>query len=391
MPPVLDPVATPTEYPYFDEHHKLFRDTVKKFAQNEIAPNAEKWDHEGLFPTELFKKGADLGLFGIRLDPKYGGSGMDWWASAAYYEGMSYTYSGGVNMGFMVQSDITLPALQELGTEEQKEEFLAPAIVGDMIACLGISEPGGGSDVAAMKCFAREDGDHLIIKGQKLWITNSPRADFIILGVRTGPDVHKNVSLVIVPTKTPGFSVGKSIHKVGMMCSDTGELFFDDVRIPKKYILGEWNKGFYYIMNNFQGERLAASLGAVYSMERALELAMNYGLERHAFGQPIRKNQVWKHRFAELYTEVEASKWLVYRALDLLNRGVPCVRETTMAKLHSTDLCQKVMYECMQIFGGFGYTTEYPIGRMWRDSRLHTIGAGSSEIMKEILAKIYKI
>ena len=318
MTPVLESVAAaPAEYPYFDEHHKLFRDTVKRFAQNEIAPYAEKWDHEGLFPTELFKKGADLGLFGIRLDPKWGGSGMDWWASAAYYEGMSYTYSGGVNMGFMVQSDITLPALEDLGTDEQKEEFLKPAIEGDMIACLGISEPGGGSDVAAMKCFAREDGDHLVIKGQKLWITNSPRADFIILGVRTGPDVHKNVSMVIVPTKTPGFSVGKNIHKVGMMCSNTGELFFDDVRIP--------------IMHNFQGERLAASLGAVYSMERALELAMNYGLERHAFGQPIRKNQVWKHRFAELYTEVEASKWLVYRALDLLNRGIPCVRETTIA------------------------------------------------------------
>ncbi len=391
MSTTIAPPEMRAVFPPFEREHEMFRDEVKKFALKEIAPYAEDWDHRGEFPKELFKKAGDLGIFGIRLDPKYGGAGADWWMSAAYFEGISYTTSGGVNMGLMVQSDITLPALDELGTPEQKEEFLRPAIAGDAIACLGVSEPGGGSDVAAIKTWAREDGGDLVIKGQKLWITNGPRADFIILAVRTAEDAHKGVTFVLFPTKTKGFSVGKPIHKVGMMCSDTGELFFDDCRIPKRYILGEMNQGFYYVMRNFQGERLAAALGAVFSMDRALEFAMSYGLERSAFGQPVRKYQVWKHRFAELYTEVEASKWLTYRALDLFNRGIPCVKEITMAKLHSTDLCQKVMYECMQIFGGFGFTTEYPIGRMWRDSRLHTIGAGSSEIMKEILAKQFKI
>lgn len=378
-------------FPPFQEEHAMFRDTVKKFALSEIAPYAEEWDHAGIFPKELFKKAADIGMFGIRLDPAYGGAGADWWMSAAYYEGLSYSTSGGVNMAMMVQSDITLPVLDELGTPEQKAEFLKPAIAGDLIACLGVSEPGGGSDVAAMKTWAREDGGDLVIKGQKLWITNGPRADFIILGVRTGQEVHKGISLVLVPTKAKGFSVGKSIHKVGMMASDTGELFFDDVRIPKRYVLGEFNRGFYYIMHNFQGERLASALGNVYGMERGLEFAMKYGMERQAFGQPVRQFQVWKHRISEMYTEVEAAKWLTYRATDLMDRNVPCVKEITMAKLFTSDLSQRVLYDCMQIFGGFGYSTEYPIGRMWRDARLHTIGAGSSEIMKEILAKQFKI
>ncbi len=386
-------IATETkaEFPYFTEEHAMIRETVKRFARNEIAPHSVEWDHAGSFPRELFKKGADLGLFGIRIDSEWGGSEQDWWASAAYMEGMSYSENGGVNMAFMVQSDLTTPALQELGTREQKEEFLKPAVAGDLIASLGISEPGGGSDVAAIKTHARIDGGDLVISGQKLWITNGTRCDFIVLAVRTAEDRHKGISFVLFPTKTKGFSVGKKLDKVGMLSSDTAELFFDECRIPKRYVLGEMNRGFYYIMENFQGERLAAALGALYAMDRMIEFAMNYGLERSAFGNPIRKNQVWKHRFAEHLTAIEAGRWLCYRALDLMNRKQKCVREITMAKLYTTDLCQKVAYDCMQIFGGFGYTVEYPIGRFWRDMRLHTIGAGTSEIMKEILAKDYKI
>jgi citronellyl-CoA dehydrogenase len=380
-----------TEFPYFGEEHHLIRDTVKKFALAEIKPYGADWDDAEEFPVELFKKGADLGLFGIRLDPKWGGSGLDWWATAAYMEGMSYTENGGVNMAFMVQSDITLPALEELGTHEQRQEFLKPAISGDFIASLGISEPGGGSDVAAMTTRARMDGGDLLISGQKLWITNGVRADFIILGVRTGEEGHKGISLVLLPTKTKGFSVGKKLKKIGMKSSDTAELFFDECRIPKRYVLGEMNRGFYYIMENFQGERLAAALGALYAMDRMIEAALNYGQERSAFKSAVRKFQVWKHKFAEHLTAIEAGRWMTYRALDLMNRKQKCVREITMAKLYTTELCQKVAYDCMQIFGGFGYTTEYPIGRFWRDVRLHTIGAGTSEIMKEILAKDYKI
>ena len=386
-------VATETkqEYPYFTEEHEMIRQTVKRFCREEIAPYAEQWDHDGIFPRELFKKAANLGLFGIRLDPEWGGSGLDWWASAAYFEAMAYSDSGSVNMAMMVQSDITLPVLDELGTREQKEEFLRPAIAGDMIAALGISEPGGGSDVAAMKTRARRDGGDFVISGQKLWITNGTRADFIILGVRTADDPHKGVSMVLFPTKTKGFKVGKKLSKVGNMASDTAELFFDECRIPARYLLGELNRGFYYIMHNFQGERLAAALGAISGAEKAVRYALDYGAERNAFGSPVRKFQVWKHRFAEHLTNIEAGKWLTYRALDLMNRGQKCTREVSMAKLYTSELCQRVMYDCMQIFGGFGYTTEYPIGRSWRDVRLHTIGAGTSEIMKEIIAKEEKI
>jgi citronellyl-CoA dehydrogenase len=376
---------------FFTEEHELIRQTVQRFCREEIAPYAEAWDHEEIFPRELFKKAADIGLFGIRLDPEWGGSGLDWWATTACMEAMAYSESGSVNMALFVQSDITLPVLQELGTREQKEEFLRPAIAGETIAALGISEPGGGSDVAALKTKARMDGDDLVISGQKLWITNGTRADFIILGVRTGGEGYKGVSLVLFPTKTKGFSVGKKLSKVGNMASDTAELFFDECRIPARNILGELNKGFYYIMNNFQGERLASAVMTLGSMEKSLRDAIHYGKERNAFGQPIGNYQVWRHRFAEHLTSVEGARWLVYRAVDLMNRGKKCVKEISMAKLLTSELSQKITYDCMQIFGGFGYTTEYPIGRTWRDTRLNTIGAGTSEIMKEIIAKEAKL
>ena len=378
-------------YPYFSDEHVMLRDTVREFTSKELAPHTEEWDEAGIFPREVFKKAGDLGLFGIRIDPRFGGSGLDWWATTAYLEGLSYASNGGVQMALMVQSDITLPVLDELGTDEQKEEFLRPGVSGDYIAALGISEPGGGSDVASLKTRARIDGDDFVISGQKLWITNGTRADFIILAVRTGEDGHRGVSMVIFPTNTKGFSVGKKLKKVGNLSSDTAELFFDNCRIPRRYLLGELNRGFYYTMHNFQGERLASAIGAVASMERSLELAIAYGQEREAFGRPIGQNQVWKHRFAEHLTSVEAAKWLTYRAVDLMNRKEQCLREVTMAKLFTSELCQRVMYDCMQIFGGFGYTTEYPISRLWRDVRLHTIGAGTSEIMKEIIAKDARI
>ncbi|MFN0121160.1 MAG: acyl-CoA dehydrogenase family protein [Blastocatellia bacterium] len=383
--------SSPAEFPYFTEEHHMLRESVRQFAQKEIAPHTEEFDEAGIFPREIFKKAGDLGIFGIRLDPKYGGSGLDWWASAAYIEGISYSNNGGVNMALFVQSDITLPIIDELGTHEQKEEFMRPAITGDKVAALAISEPGGGSDVGAIRTRAREDGDDLVISGQKLWITNGTRADFLVMAVRTGEERYKGVSMVLFPTATKGFSVGKKLKKVGMLSSDTAELFFDNCRIPKRYVLGETGKGFYYTMHNFQGERLASAIGCVAGMDRALEMAIAYGRERKAFGQPIGEYQVWRHKFAEHKTSTEAARWLTYRATDLMNRKIPCVREITMAKLFTSELKQKIAYDCMQIFGGFGYTTEYPISRVWRDSRLQTIGAGSSEIMKEIIIKQEKL
>ncbi len=376
-----------TEFPYFNEDHDLIRQTVKRFCREEIAPYAADWDDEGIFPRELFRKAADLGLFGIRIDSKWGGSGLDWWATAAYLEAMSESESGSVNMAFMVQSELTIPVIQELGTAEQQAQFIPKAVSGDWIGSLGISEPGGGSDVAAIKTRGRFDGDDLVISGQKLWITNGTRADFIVLAVRTGGEGHKGISLILFPTDTPGFSVGKKLKKIGNLASDTAELFFDECRVPARNILGEVNRGFYYIMENFQGERLAAAIGALAAMDKGIRDAIAYGHERTAFGSQVGKFQVWRHRFAEHLTAIEAGRWLVYRALDLLNRGKRAVREITMAKLYTSELSQKISYDSMQIFGGFAYTTEYPVGRMWRDLRLNTIGAGTSEVMKEIIAK----
>ena len=380
-----------TEFPYFTEEHNLIRQTVTRFCKEEIAPYAAEWDDAGIFPREIFKKAGDLGLFGIRIDPKWGGGGLDWWATTAYVESLTFSDSGSVNMALMVQSDMTIPVIQELGTEEQKEEFLRPAVRGEWIGSLGISEPGGGSDVANIKTRARTDGDDLIVSGQKLWITNGTRADFIVLAVRTGVEGHKGISLVLFPTKTKGFSVGKKLNKICNVASDTAELFFDECRIPSSYILGQKDRGFYYIMENFQGERLVASVGSLAGMDKALRNAIEYGRTRTAFGTPIGKFQVWKHRFAEHLTAVEAGRWLVYHAVDLVNREKRAVKEITMAKLYTSDLAQKVAYDCMQIMGGFAYTTEYSIGRMWRDVRLSTIGAGASEIMKEIIAKEEKL
>ena len=380
-----------TEFPYFTEEHELIRQTVARFCKEEIAPYAAEWDEEGIFPRELFARAGALGMFGIRIDPKWGGSGQDWWATAAYVEAMAHSDSGSINMAFLVQSDMALPVIQELGTEEQKAEFIPKAVTGEWIGALGISEPGGGSDVAAIKTRARIEGGDLIISGQKLWITNGTRADYIVLAVRTGGEGYKGISLVVFPTKTKGFSVGKKLKKIGNLASDTAELFFDECRVPTRYILGEKDRGFYYIMENFQGERLVASLGALAAMDKALRWAIEYGHDRNAFGQQIGKFQIWRHRFAEHLTAVEAGRWLTYRALDLVNHGKRAVREITMAKLYTTELSQKIAYDCMQIFGGFAYTTEYPIGRMWRDLRLNTIGAGASEIMKEIIAKEEKL
>ncbi len=392
MPMSTHAVQQPsTEFPYFTEEHDLIRQTVTRFCKEEIAPYAAEWDEEGIFPRELFNKAGALGMFGIRIDPQWGGSGQDWWATAAYVESLSSSDSGSINMAFLVQSDMTIPVIQELGTAEQKDQFIPQAVRGEWIGALGISEPGGGSDVAAVKTRARIEGNDLVISGQKLWITNGTRCDYIVLAVRTGAEGHKGISLVLFPTKTKGFTVGKKLKKIGNLASDTAELFFDECRVPVRNILGEKDRGFYYIMENFQGERLVASLGALAAMEKGLRWAIDYGHERTAFGSPIGKFQVWRHRFAEHLTAVEAGRWLTYRALDLVNRGKRAVREITMAKLYTSELSQKVAYDCMQIFGGFAYTTEYPIGRMWRDLRLNTIGAGTSEIMKEIIAKEEKL
>ncbi|MCO4774136.1 MAG: acyl-CoA dehydrogenase family protein [Deltaproteobacteria bacterium] len=375
-------------FPPFTPEHSALRQAVKDFCIKEIAPYSEEWDKEGIFPVELFKKAGEMGLLGIRVDPSWGGLGMDWWATTAYVEGLTYCENAGVAMALMVQSDMATPIIHEIGTEEQKDLFLKPAVAGDKIAALGISEPNAGSDVANLECRARKVGDEYVISGQKLWITNGTRADFITLGVRTGEDGFGGISLLTFPTDVKGYSIGRKLDKIGNLASDTAELFFDECRVPARFLLGQENMGFYHIMTNFQGERLVAALSAMAGMEKAVREAIQYGTERSAFGRPIGKFQVWRHRFAEHLTAIEAGRWLCYRAVDLEDRGQPATREITMAKLFCGDLAQRVMYDCMQFYGGFGYTTEYPVGRAWRDIRLLTVGGGTSEVMKEILVKM---
>ncbi|QSQ27401.1 acyl-CoA dehydrogenase family protein [Pyxidicoccus parkwayensis] len=374
----------------FTEEHEAFRKTVRAFVEKEMTPHSLEWDRAGIFPRELFKKCGDLGFFGINHDPKYGGSGLDYWYVTAFAEELSRSYNAGVNMALLVQSQMATPIINEIGTDEQKREFLEPALKGEKIAALGVSEPGCGSDVASIKTTARRDGDDYVINGSKMWITNGTRADFITLAVRTGGEGYSGISLVTFPTDVKGFGVSKKLDKVGNLSSDTAVLYFEDCRIPARYVLGEENEGFYSIMTNFQGERLVGAITTVAGMDRMVEDSIRYGNEREAFGRPLLKFQVWRHKFVEHLTAIEAAKRLTYHAVDVYDRKeVPAVKEISMAKLFAGDLAQRVAYDCQQFFGGMGYVEETPIARMWRDVRLITIGGGTSEVMKEILSKLY--
>jgi citronellyl-CoA dehydrogenase len=372
---------------FFGEEHDIFRKTLRDFVDKELAPHVDEWEREELFPREVFKRCGELGFLGVHYPEDVGGSGGDYWYSVVWGEELVRARCSGLAMSLAVQTDMATPIIGELGTREQKQEFLEPAIRGDFIAALGISEPNCGSDVASIQTTARRDGDDYVINGAKLWITNGTRADFITLAVRTGDKGYGGISLVLFPTKTKGFKVTRKIKKAGNHASDTAELSFEDCRIPRRYLLGEENHGFYYIMMNFQGERLIAAVKAVAGSQFHLDNTIKYMQEREAFGRPILKFQVWRHTMAELHTEVEAARWLTYRACDLFNRKQEAVKEITMAKLFAGELLNKVTDRCMQAHGGFGYAEEFGMARAWRDARLITIGGGTSEIMKEILSK----
>jgi len=373
---------------FFTAEHEAFRTSVRKWVDRELAPHAVEWDRAGIFPAEVFKQAGELGFLGINHDPKYGGSGLDYWYVTAFCEALVYSRNAGVNMALLVQSQMATPIINELGTDEQKREFLEPALKGDRIAALGVSEPGMGSDVASLKTTARRDGDDYVINGSKMWITNGTRADFITLAVRTGAEGYGGISLVTFPTDVKGFQISKKLDKVGNLASDTAILFFEDCRIPARYVLGEENEGFYHIMTNFQGERLVGAISATAGMEKMVADSIVYGNEREAFGRPLIKFQVWRHKFVEHLTAIEASKRLNYHAVELFDAKENPVKEISMAKLFAGDLAQKVAYDCQQFFGGMGYIDETDVARAWRDLRLITIGGGTSEIMKEIISKL---
>jgi citronellyl-CoA dehydrogenase len=374
-------------FPPFTTEHEQFRDAIREFAEKEMAPHREEWERAGHFPREIFHKLADLGALGINYPEEYGGLGLDWWFNCAFIEGLAWCRSAGVIMSILVDTDMATPIINEIGTEEQKEEFLAPMIAGEKVGALGVTEPGAGSNVSALRTTAKKDGSDYVINGAKTFITNGAFADFITLAVRTGDDSHAGISLVLFPTDTKGFSVGRKLDKLGTRSVDSSELAFDNCRIPQRYLLGQENAGFYYIMTNFQGERLVAALMANNSMEMAIKDAIKYGDERKPFGRPITSYQVWRHKFVEHLTAVEAAKALAWQAVQRIESGEDPTKLVSMAKLYSADLAQKVMYDCLQFHGGYGFMEEYDICRAFRDTRLLPIGGGTSEVMKEIIWK----
>lgn len=382
----------------FTEEHQQFRKTVRAFAEKELAPHVEEWEHDELFPNWVFKRAGELGILGAHFPEEHGGAGLDYWFSAAKAEELPHSKMAGVNMGLLVQSDMATPVISDIGTKEQIEEFLMPALAGEKIASLGVSEPAAGSDVAGILTTAKQDGGDWIINGSKTFITNGTRADFVTMLVKTAPDRGAHgCSFFLVPTSLPGFNVAKKLKKIGNKSSDTAELFLDDVRVPARYLLGEANMGFMYLMQNFQTERLIAAVGAVASSFLILEHTIQYGRERKAFGKPIIKREVWQHKFVDHYTKLEAAKAFVYKCVDQYNdekyvKKQPLSMETvkliSMAKILAGDLTSEIVDDCLQFHGGWGYIEDFPIARSWRDQRLLRIGGGTSETMKYYVAKL---
>jgi alkylation response protein AidB-like acyl-CoA dehydrogenase len=379
----------------FGQEHLDLRESMKSWVQNELWPHRNEWE-ETLWPDSAMRRAGELGYLGLCFPEEYGGQGGDYFYSLVRAECMSYSGSGGTNMGFAVQTDMVLPPVHLLGTEEQKQRYLVPGIKGERIGCLGITEPGAGSDVAGIRTTAILDGDEYVINGSKMFITNGARADFGVMVTKTDPDAgHGGITLFLVDLRdedgntVPGFTVSRTLEKMGMHASDTGELAFEDVRVPAENVVGEEGKGFYHISWELQGERLVAAAGCYASCERMFEKTLEYAKEREAFGRPIGRFQAIRHKFADMATKIEAAKQMTHATAWRFANGEYPVREITMAKLYATRVCHEVADECVQIFGGYGYMKEYEIERAYRDQRLNRIGAGTDEIMLDVIGRSY--
>jgi citronellyl-CoA dehydrogenase len=369
--------------------HEQIADTVIKFCQKEINPHVAAWERAEQFPShELFRKLGALGLLGIKYPAEYGGMGLDFSYSMVMAEALGECDCGGVPMAIGVQTDMATPALARFGSDELRKEYLAPTIAGDYVACLGVSEAGGGSDVAAIKTSARHDGADYVINGSKMWITNGLRADWCCLLANTSDaPAHKNKSLIVVPMDAPGITKQK-IHKIGMDSSDTAQLFFDNVRVPRRNLIGQEGIGFTLQMLQFQEERLYGAAGSLRSLDRLIDKTIAYTRERKAFGKSILDNQVVHFRLAELRTEVEALRALTYRAVEMYIGGKDVTRLASMAKLKAGRLTREVADACLQYWGGMGFTMENPISQAFRDGRLISIGGGADEVMLGIICKL---
>jgi citronellyl-CoA dehydrogenase len=375
------------------EEHEQLRNTTRSFVEKEINPNVEQWEASGHFPMrELFSKMGALGLLGITKPTQYGGMGLDYSYEIVFAEELGAATCGGVPLSIGVQTDMATPALARFGSDELREQFLKPAITGEMVSSIAVSEPGAGSDVASIKTTAKKDGDDYVINGSKMWITNSPQADFFCLLANTSEDKpHQNKSLIIVPANTPGITVGEKLKKFGMRSSDTAPVFFDNVRVPQRYLIGDEGSGFIYQMLQFQEERLFGAALSLMGMDNCIQSTIEYTREREVFNQPLLDNQVIHFRLAELQTELEALRALIYRATEAYVRGEDVTLLASMCKLKSGRLTVELPNACLQFWGGMGYIEDTIVNRMYRDMRLTGIGGGADEVMLSIICKLMNI
>jgi len=373
---------------YFNAEHELFRQSVREFVQKEIVPYVNQWEEEEKLPREVFKRMGDLGFLGINFPENLGGTNNDFWTSVVYLEELAKATFAGLSAAVSVHQYMATNHILRAGSDYLKEKYLKPSITGDFVGSIAISEPGAGSDVAALRTTAVREGDYYIINGSKTFITNGYYGNFVNVACKTDPAAGlAGVSLIVVDADTPGFTRTK-LKKMGWKSSDTAELFFDNVKVPVANLVGQPGKGFFYIMESFQLERLVAAIMATSACEHKIESTLHYMKERNVFGKPIVKYQALRHRLAELITEVEITKRFTYYCCDLFERGIFAVKECSMAKMKATELGKKVADECLQMFGGYGYMSEYPMERAYRDARVGTIVGGTTEIMKEIISKI---
>lgn len=373
---------------YFTEEHDLFRKSFQDFLKKEVVPHIEKWEETGTIERFIWKKFGEMGYFGLNQPEDYGGMGLDFFYTVIFLEELQKINSGGFSAAMWAHAYLAMTHLTKEASPELKEEYLTAAIEGEKIGCLCISEPFGGSDVAGMKTMAVKKGDKYIINGSKTFITNGVYADFYVVAAKTDPDKgNKGMSIFLLDKKFEGISATK-LNKLGWRASDTAEIAFDNVEVPEKYLMGEEGKGFNYIMQHFAMERLIMGINAHARSEYALDYAMGYMKEREAFGKHLTDFQALRHSVAEMASEIEMMKEFNYSVASRLNDGEYVVKEASMSKLLSTKIADEVIYKCLQLLGGYGYMEDYPMARLFRDSRLGPIGGGTSEILKEIIAKM---
>jgi len=374
---------------YFNEEHTMLRDQIRRFVEQKVMPVAEDWEETGKIPREILQEMGELGFLGIRYSSEYGGSEMDTLGSVVLAEELGRSTFGGFAVTVLVHTDMASPHLDNFGNQEQLAQYMPDIISGKKIVGVAVTEPDVGSDVAGIKTRAVQDGDDYLLTGSKMFITNGVHGDLFFVAAKTDSEAKpsRGITIFAVEKGTPGFTVGKSLKKMGWLSSDTAELVFDNCRVPAKNILGEVNKGFYSIMRNFQNERLVLGAQSMGEASKALELTMDYVTTRKAFGGVLFDKQAIRQRLAALASKVEAGKQLVYHAAWLDAQGLDCIKEVSMVKAYCGELVNEVMYDCLQFHGGFGYIRESAIERMYRDARIQAIGGGATEVMLEEVSK----